>query len=67
MMVDVGISPIKSNIFLIVWMTTDLPIIALIMLMYYKSFSDHFLRNGVSYSEVYADRDYRPLRELKPQ
>lgn len=66
-MVDEGISPTKYDIFLIVWMTTDLPIIALIMLMYYKSFSDHFLRNDISFFEVYADRDYRPLRDLKPQ
>lgn len=60
---SVNDDPLRANFMLLGWMLTDLPVIGLIVWMYYKSFKDHYLKNSAIDNSPLLGRDYRPLRE----
>jgi len=57
-------SPNRANFLLIAWMLTDLPVIGLMIWMYYKSYSDYYMKNSLDSSPLLQSKtEYKPLRE----
>jgi hypothetical protein len=60
----VSTSPDRANFMLIAWMMTDLPVIGLMIWMYYKSYSDYYMKNSLDSSPLLQPKtEYKPLRE----